>query len=159
MSKQTSRSPLIDAVELIGHQIALSSHLYEYMGYLQKEQEADPLEERNIEIEDVQEMINKVTQARRNLMSAIEEQYDTNYHYWCASKHAIGAFSLACELHQSYAKDPDLSTRYYNFMIESQKTLYVVLSKWLGLDEVVVCGRCISDKLEEKSELPPSLKA
>lgn len=146
---QTSRTPLIDAVELIANQVALSSHLYELLGFLQKEQQAEFSADRDTEMQEVLSIIERTTQSRRDLMSAIEKQYKTNDHYWCAAKHAIAAYGIACELHQAYSNDVELKNTYFDIMVVNQQTLYIVLSKWLGLDEVVICGRCISDKLSK----------
>lgn len=65
-----------------------------------------------------------------------------NYHKRCALKHRATAFVQAVETYQS---DPDDLTR--KAMVWSEKRFWKALCRFMGVEEITDCGRCLSDQL------------
>jgi hypothetical protein len=119
---QTSRSRVLDLVELIWNQIALTSHLQE-----QYDTDNDPL---------TSILLKNSIDIRRDAMSKLE---CVNSEYRCALKHAIASREYALEC--SYAND---SNKELSTLCTEQ--MYAILSKFLW-EEITFCWRCLSDKL------------
>jgi hypothetical protein len=138
----SSRHHILDQVELIGNQIALWSHLQELIFSIEndiKYKDGDT-EQEKMKIIQLKSLLKWSTDDRRFAMRNLWE-WDKNY--WCALKHAIAMYQFSTEVYQATEAEGDL---------EIQKSSYskmiMILSLYLWLDEVVLCGRCLSDKLK-----------
>lgn len=133
----TSRHYLIDLIELIWNDIALLSHYQELMNSYEKEDmtEYQELYEKSIEVLD----------RRRECMKLLETitNKPVNQQYRCIVKHSISSYQFATEC--LYAdinntKIREIQQRAYETMIEN-------MCKYLWIDEIVSCWRCMTDKL------------
>lgn len=65
-----------------------------------------------------------------------------NYHKRCTLKHRATAFVQAVETYQA---DPDEMT--HKLMEWSEKRFWKALCRFMGVEEITGCGRCLSDQL------------
>lgn len=134
---QTSRHWILDWLESISNLIAYTSHLQEIANsyWLNDEVTED-------DYNFAMEYIDKSIQLRRDMMSMIKNEFDTNHIYRCAVKHAIAIRWTATEV--SYTDIEN--AKYLDIQQSATEILYVTLSKWLN-QEVVTCWRCMEDML------------
>lgn len=92
----------------------------------------------------------KLRRFKMDILGVKSPAYD--YHKRCSLKHRATSFVQAVETYQS---DPDEMTK--TAMNWSEKRFWKALCKFMGVDEITDCGRCLSDQLslvhaKEKAE-------
>lgn len=138
MEQQTSRNWILDAVELAGQLMAENSHLQE----IQNSYGENPdVSEEDRMLCSSQIIVNN--SLRRKIMEEIGKGWDHKYR--CATKHAIFAYELACEVLYANPNNTDIQ----EIQDQCSKNMYAMLSKFMGM-EMVMCGRCFDDALNEK---------
>lgn len=134
----TSREYILDLVEYISNQIAITSHLQELLNDKYSEEDSEW-------IHDLQELINNSINDRRKAMKKMLELFDWDKQYRCLVKHAIASWGYATEV--MYAdKDADYVILQHN----SYEQMMKILSKFLKAPAMVTCWRCLQDILLEK---------
>lgn len=131
---KTSRHWVLDAVELIGQLQALNSHYEEYINSMilnESTEDAVKFATEQIKIND------NIRRDTMNMIAGAGKQ-----HRWCTTKHAIFAYTLACELNSANED--------FEFIKKSlSKQMYSSLSLFLWYD-IETCGRCLNDSLLSK---------
>lgn len=139
-SKQTSRSSIVDEIELVANLIASVSHLQELLAWYIIEKDAENAERTSDRIAGLVDM-------RRNLMTMMKQRFATDsqdYQYWCLTKHAIAQRQYATEV--MYANRDRVE--YMQMTMDLQSYMFEIISQWLGY-EVVQCGRCLADEINK----------
>lgn len=137
---QTSRSRVLDGVEMIGQLLALNSHLQEICDSYWKSDEVS-----DEELESCKWMIRMNNSVRRGIMDKIKTE-NSDHKRWCAVKHSIFAYELSCEVMYANVWDEDIA----NYQSMCAENMYNILSRFLWL-EVTLCWRCINDELLDTS--------
>lgn len=121
----TSRAWIIDLAHSIGEKLALCDHLAE-----------------KLDDENAKKLYAKVVDQRRSEMQLLVDSVDNpNLEWWCAFKHAVKSWVLACECYDYRLDEQTLNVAQYNADI-----LAGVMSLFLGL-EFKDCARCLNDRL------------
>lgn len=144
--EQTSRLRVLDAVELIANQIALSSHCQELINELMSDYELEPTEDLSIKIKNQQSILAQSIRLRRMVMENLLVSFESSdKELRCTFKHAVASYMYATECAHVSGQNiwrEDIQQRAYIQMIQ-------VLSMFLGV-EVQLCGRCLQDILSYK---------
>ena len=143
--EHTSRLRVLDAVELIANQIAISSHCQELINEYMSDYELEQTDELKQKIIDQQNLLSQSVTMRRMVMENLLETFESSdKNLRCTFKHAVASYMFATECaHAATAIcRGDIQRRAYLQMIQ-------VLSMFLGV-EVQVCGRCLQDILSGK---------
>lgn len=82
----------------------------------------------------------KLRRYKMDVLGLKSPAYD--FHKRCALKHRATSFVQAVETYQS---DPDDLT--YKSMVWSEKRFWKALCRFMGVEEITDCGRCLSDQL------------
>lgn len=128
----TSRAWLIDLLESIGDDIALTAHLEEKLRGTDDEKERLELEQ----------MISKALTLRREKMNLLLENGESpNPLAWCDVKHALGGYVRMVEVYEA-----NQNPRTLGLMRDSADVFAMALSRFLGM-EFEVCARCLADRL------------
>lgn len=127
---QTSRSGLLDAIELCINLIASSSHTHEmiHTDGVEYKYEEDDLKQAELakKIEEHEKLIKMQVSLRRDVMSYLSKDYEIDKKYWCSFKHAIAAVGFAQEV---YHANPSIET--HRIMFKATELMYMVASKFL----------------------------
>ena len=78
--------------------------------------------------------------AKTDLLGEMSPKYD--FHWRCRLKHCATAFVQMTEV---YLADPTDTT--YDLMVRSEERYWEALKKFMGVQEIPNCGRCLSDAL------------
>lgn len=82
--------------------------------------------------------------AKTDYLASKSPAYD--YHQRCHLKHRGTAWIQAVE---TYLADPNDTT--YSLMVQSEKRYFGTLAKFMGVNDIPNCGRCLSDELNRLS--------
>ena len=148
------RNYLIDLLLSIAQDAADEWHLKEAMsGKLTELGELDPIEMSDLytkvvdEYEELKKQYIDGAVLRRKKMDVLASKapaYD--YHYRCILKHRATAFVLATE---AFLADPE-DEMLERIMIDSEERFWWAVKKFLGVEDIPNCGRCLSDELNRK---------
>lgn len=151
-TSQTSRGWLIDAVNLICEQIALASHCQElintYTNEMGNEDDEVSIQALVSKIQLQEQILKTSLSIRREVMSRIYQTHPWDHNNWCSLKHAIGAYWYATEC--MYANPDDVI--WQQFQQKCYGNMVGVLWLFCGLDELILCSRCLEDELAGKKE-------
>lgn len=139
---QTSRLRVLDAVELIANQIAISSHCQELINEFMSDYDLEPTEELKQKIIDQQSILSQSITMRRMVMENLLETFESSdKNLRCTFKHAVASYMFATECAHAMTAicREDIQQRAYLQMIQ-------ILSMFLGI-EPQLCGRCLQDIL------------
>jgi hypothetical protein len=93
-----------------------------------------------------EQTLDVVNRRRKSMLLLAEHAINDNWkNYWCIVKHNIASWQYATECLYANPDNPvyiELQQKCYETMIQS-------ISLFLWIDELVVCGRCLSDKLQK----------
>ena len=144
--QQTSRLRVLDAVELIANQIAISSHCQELINELMSDYELEPTEELSTKIKNQQSILAQSIGLRRMVMDNLLVSFESSdKELRCTFKHAVASYMYATECAHVSGQNiwrETIQQRAYLQMIQ-------VLSMFLGI-EPQLCGRCLQDILSDK---------
>lgn len=144
--QQTSRLRVLDAVELIANQIAISSHCQELINELMSDYELEPTEELSTKIKNQQSILAQSIGLRRMVMDNLLVSFESSdKELRCTFKHAVASYMYATECSHVSGQNiwrETIQQRAYLQMIQ-------VLSMFLGI-EPQLCGRCLQDILSDK---------
>lgn len=146
---QTSRTNILDMIDLATNLIAGSSHIQEKLKELRKEVSMVDSPEAEKQIGILEDIDRTLTIKRRDLMSEMLRQANQNQdenHYWCLAKHIFACYGLSLELVQSDYENTFFREMYDDIFDLVLKTLYL----FLGLEDVPTCSRCLADKMSNK---------
>lgn len=159
MVKTTSRDYLFDAIELLQNSIAICSHAQELINVYNvdystaEDEEAKEIYEK---IQEQTEILGDALTFRREIQKQIFSEWDWDHKVWCQFKHAVALHGYAVECW--YANLENDSAPFWSIkMQEAYELMVKVMSKFLGADEMVTCGRCLLDQLndaKDKSKKP-----
>lgn len=148
------RNYLIDLLLSIAQDAADEWHLKEAMsGKLTELGELDPIEMSDLynkvvdEYEELKKQYVDGAVLRRKKMDVLASKapaYD--YHFRCILKHRATAFVLATE---AFLADPE-DEMLERIMIDSEERFWWAVKKFLGVEDIPNCGRCLSDELNRK---------
>lgn len=144
----TSRHWILDWLEMIANQIALSSHsqelLYNYYVDIKSTDSSDQYESIAKKIEKETKLLEESIEIRRNMMQNILDNFDWYDHdQWCKWKHALYVWCTATEV---YYADINNSSKWL-IAQHSYEQMITITSQILGLETLERCGRCMADKL------------
>lgn len=148
---KTSRHWLIDAIEMLGNDIAQVSHLQELLNI-------NGLWDYNLSEEkewDIRDIMHEYIDRRRVVMNEIRRQFADNWDekLRCSLKHSIASYMYSTEMYYAEPQNEVLKKvqewSYHN-MIE-------ILSLFLW-EEVVSCGRCLADNVTKNVQLQKEQK-
>ena len=138
--KHTSRSWLVDWIELMWQLLAINSHWQELINSVD---EYVSEEEKEI----LNDMVIANNTMRRHLMQKIFDEFNWDHKYWCLLKHSVFAYELACELLYS-----DHSSEEFRAMQQQcSENMYTIISKFIWTD-VVTCWRCLADSIDNEQD-------
>lgn len=137
----TSRHHVLDQIELIGNQIALVSHLQELVFSIENDIKYNTTSE-DKDKQEITMILNIIKSTTTQRRIAMKQLGDGDKNYRCALKHCIATYQFSTEVFQATNNPVD-----WTILKESYENMIIVLSKYLGLEEVVLCWRCLSDKL------------
>lgn len=127
----SSRSSLMDLIEAIWDSMAIYSHLQELDHWWTLDEDA---------ASDIHESMVDEVDTRRSLMNklALYARWEVNNNYWCLVKHSISRWQYVRELHQDNGE-------FYSLLNECEEMMFEYISRYLNLEEIVYCGRCLKD--------------
>lgn len=146
---ETSRTPVMDVIELVANLIASYSHLFELYNdnevYIKWMQEFwwEEFEKKLEEMPFLEKYIDKVYSLRKAAMSIIKDlSPEYNYKAHCLLKHAIASYQYASEL---WDTDRD-NSKYQALVFDCAQYMYAMLSLYMWVD-TATCWRCLLDAL------------
>lgn len=146
--QNNTRAWLFDALMQCGQKLAMVNHLEEKInGLSSKFAETEDIDEAykiGQKVEHMRQLVQKVSDDRRELMDYIMEVSDASDEERCLLKHALLDYTIACELYEVNTSDEKLE----KMMLKSSESLAGAISLTLGL-EFVTCMRCLADKYKK----------
>lgn len=143
---QSSRLRVMDCVELIANQIAISSHLQELINENKSTYLLEPTDELLTKVGELERLNNAAIAIRRSAMETLLISFeDSDKNMRCLAKHAIAAWEYALECSQA---NPT-SVAMEQLQLDAYYQMLQTISMFLGV-EPQVCGRCLQDMLTEK---------
>lgn len=137
-NKDSSRQFLMDLLESIIDDLALTSHAKENISYLARQNE-------DIDFwQDIHDLALENRRYKMNLLFSYSDDYDADM--WCAFKHAADSYGKSIEVWQ--AED---NNKTFESMLASERILMKIFSKAMGF-KLEVCGRCLSEQIKYKEE-------
>lgn len=148
---KNARPDILDTIELIANQIALSSHMQELVNVAVidiETAEDDGIAKMHWAQKKLYEtVLQGSVDLRRKIMQKLESEVAKNPKLWCAVKHVIASYQYATEIAYAHPEDID----YKKIQQEAYEQMIQVLSTWTG-EEMVTCGRCWLDALNETTD-------
>lgn len=144
------RNFLIDLVFSIAQDAADEWHLKEAISGLETELEAIDKNEMNelyLKKTSELELLKKeyydgavLRREKTDLLASLSPAYD--YHQRCMLKHRATAFVLMSEVYLANPTDEA-----YELLKKSEERFWSAVKKFMGVDDIPNCGRCLSDEL------------
>lgn len=137
---------VMDCVELIANQIAISSHFQELINEEQSNYDLEPTVELLQKIEEFKRLNNSAITLRRKAMEDLLLSFeDSDKNLRCLVKHSIGAWEYALECSQA---NPS-SLWWEQIQQDAYYQMLQIISMFLWV-EPQLCGRCLQDILSDK---------
>ena len=142
-ANKTSRSSVVDKMELVKSLIASASH---YVELISSHGTNDDITDDDYSF--CVSQIERTVTMRREVMLSLSEEFDTDKKYWCLLKHHAEIVQFATEVWQADMSN-DMT---YGHFLEANEMFYETLSKYLKLPEITSCGRCFNDMVTEEAK-------
>jgi hypothetical protein len=131
--------------------IAMDSHIMELVNSIQLE-EWDTFPEEEFLLSISENAINMRRNVMRDLIKQSEALWnEVNNKYWCLLKHAMATYNYTLEVYQSET-DEKQRLKWFYIQLDASRNLFLILSKFLWLPNIAVCGRCLLDELTDNTK-------
>lgn len=146
----SSRTNIYDKLECCMNLIAMDSHIMELVNSMQLE-EWDTFPEEEFLLSISENAINMRRNVMRDLMKQSEALWnEVNNKYRCLLKHAMATYNYTLEVYQSET-DEKQRLKWFYIQLDASRNLFLILSKFLWLPNIAVCGRCLLDELTDNT--------